>query len=85
MKSGMPNVPSVQEWLINTLKENSRVGIDPYLIQAKAYHEFGEFLESNGHQLVTVQTNLVDVVWKNRPELKLKELEPIEPTFSGMA
>lgn len=84
MKSGMPNVPTLHKWLVDNLPERSRVGIDPYLIQTKMFHELEEFLDSNGHKLVSLQPNLVDEVWKNRPELKLRDLEPIDPTFSGM-
>lgn len=86
MKTGSPTTPSLEEWLVDTLPPNSRVGIDPYLITAKEFHRLNEYLEShkNAHKLVAVQ-NLVDVVWKNRPELKLKDLEPLDSTFSGIS
>lgn len=83
MKSGLPSTPRMNEWLVETLPPNSNVGIDPFLISAKAFHELDEYLESYGHKLIALQQNLVDVVWKDRPEFKLKELEPIEHTFSG--
>lgn len=83
MKSGLPSTPRIEEWLVETLPPNSNVGIDPFLIKAKAFHQLDEYLESYGHKLIALQQNLVDVVWKDRPEFKLKELEPIEHTFSG--
>lgn len=83
MKIGMPSVPSIEQWLVETLPANSRVGIDPFLITSKRFQKLDEYLKANGHKLESVQQNLVDAVWKNRPELKLKELEPIEHTFSG--
>lgn len=64
MKSGMASVPTVQQWLVEMLPESSRVGIDPYLIQSKHFHEMDEFLNKHGHKLVALQENLVDVVWK---------------------
>lgn len=83
MKAGLPTTPSVEEWLVETLPPNSRVGIDPFLIKAKDFQQLSAYLDSHGHKLIAVQNNLVDVVWKDRPELKLKDLEPIEYLFSG--
>lgn len=83
MKTGLPTTPRMEEWLVETLPSNSRVGIDPFLIRAKEFHQLDAYLETYGHKLIAVQQNLVDVVWKNRTELKLKDLEPIEHTFSG--
>lgn len=83
MKAGLDTVPTFRRWLLKTLPKSSNVGIDPYLIKSREFQDLNEFLEANGHKLVGV-TNLVDVVWKNRPELKLNELEPIEQPLSGM-
>lgn len=83
MKAGLPTTPSVEQWLVETLPPNSRVGIDPFLIKAKDFQQLSAYLDSHGHNLIAVQKNLVDVVWKDRPELKLKDLEPIEYLFSG--
>ncbi|XP_055315123.1 xaa-Pro aminopeptidase 1-like [Sitodiplosis mosellana] len=83
MKSGQPATKSIQEWLVEKLPQNSRVGIDPFLMKAKEFQQLSAYLESHGHNLIALPTNLVDVVWKNRPELKLKELEPIGDQFSG--
>lgn len=84
MKEGMESVPTLEEWLVQTLPKNSRVGIDPYLITGKEFSELETYLKSKNHKLETVTKNLVDEVWKNRPELKLKELEPIGSQFSGI-
>lgn len=84
INSDISSMPTIQRWLVDTLPASSRVGIDPYLIQSKRFHELNEYLESNGHKLVSIQQNLVDVVWETRPDPTLRDLEPIEPTFSGM-
>lgn len=83
MKAGLPTTPSIEEWLVRELPPSSWVGVDPFLIKAKEFQQLSAYLESHGHQLTAVQNNLVDVVWKDRPELKLKDLEPIELLFSG--
>lgn len=85
MKSGMPGVPTYQEYLISTLNPSSRVAIDPFLITAKDFEDLKQNLHANGqHTLLPLQSNLVDLVWENRPKPKLKKLETIEPTFSGI-
>lgn len=83
MKSGMPSVPTLEEYLVASLTANSRVGIDPYLIEAKEFQRIYEYLDAAGIKLVSLQTNLVDSVWKNRPTPKLLDLEPIDYRYSG--
>lgn len=84
MNMEMASVPSLPEWLVQTLPANSHVGIDPNLITSDEYHKLGMYLEIKGLKLKAVKKNLVDAVWKDRPERKLKELEAIDPTISGL-
>lgn len=79
---GQPEVPSIEEWLVSIMPPNSRVGMDPFLMLASEFQRITEYLESKGHKLVSVQQNLVDLVWK-RPVLKTKPLEKLEYRFSG--
>jgi Xaa-Pro aminopeptidase len=67
MKQGLPETPSITEWLIQFLSSNSRVGIDPRLISKGEAKSIQTSLESKGHQLVPIMTNLVDLIWKDRP------------------
>lgn len=84
MKAGSDGVPTFRHWLHENLPNSSRVGIDPYLITSRDFHDLNDFLEGNGHKLVGLPKNLVDVVWKDRPAPKLNELEPIEQALAGM-
>lgn len=83
MKSGLPNVPKIEDWLISILPANSRIGIDPYLIEASRFQKLNEKLSLNGNKLISISQNLVDLVWKNRPNQILGELQTIEKKFSG--
>lgn len=74
---------SIAEWLISTLPPNSRVGVDPYLIKASYFDYLNERLSAEGHKLVVVKNDLVDLVWKHRPELKLEKLEIVNEQISG--
>lgn len=83
IKMGKENAPKMEEWLVQTLPKNSVVGIDPYLITEKEYSELETYLKERGHVVIDNCKNFVDEVWKDRPELKLKDLEPIGSQFSG--
>lgn len=81
--SGSDGVPNTSDWLIKILPSNSRVGVDPYLIRARQFATMAKRLQNNGHELVPIQQNLVDAVWRNKPVMKTKPLEAIEKQFSG--
>lgn len=53
-------------------------------MQASNFEQLSNKLQEKGHKLVAIQQNLVDIVWKNRPKLRLRPLEPLEQRFSGM-
>lgn len=74
---------SIAEWLISTLPPSSRIGVDPYLIKASYFHYLSKRLSAEGLILERVKTNLVDIVWKHRPELDLQKLEIVNDQISG--
>lgn len=82
--TGYPNVSSVEDWLLTNLPPNSRIGLDPFLIPGTEFERLGSRLQFKGHTLVAIQQNLVDLVWQNRPEPRLAELEMLEFRFSGL-
>lgn len=74
----------IDKYLKKDVKEiYPQVGVDPFLIKASKFQELTEKLQLSGHKLVSIQQNLVDKVWKTRPEPKLKELETLDFRFSG--
>lgn len=83
MKTGLPDVPSKEDWLVSVLPPNSRIGYDPFLMSSTTFAEFSTELERNGHTLVKINNNLVDEIWENRPELNLDNPFPLGIQFSG--
>lgn len=79
MKTGLPDVPSTHDWL----PPDSRVGIDPYLIDAERFRSLGDSLRRKNCVLVAVTPNLVDEVWTDKPQLRLPAIEPLDVAFSG--
>jgi Xaa-Pro aminopeptidase len=64
MKDGLPDVLKMEEWLSKELPGESCVGIDPFLMMAEQYKRIEELLSCSNKKLVSVATNLVDLVWE---------------------
>ncbi|KAL4527940.1 hypothetical protein Ndes2526B_g07731 [Nannochloris sp. 'desiccata'] len=63
MKAGTAKVPEIHEWLISTLPENARVGIDPTCHTIEAAEKLAKQLAATGRSLVPLTSNPVDTVW----------------------
>ncbi|XP_031619772.1 xaa-Pro aminopeptidase ApepP-like [Contarinia nasturtii] len=83
MEVGNQDIQTIAEWLSKELPQSSRVGIDSFLIEAKAFHSLHDYLSANGDHSLLVEKNLVDVVWDGQPDYKKPALEPIDPNSSG--
>jgi Xaa-Pro aminopeptidase len=66
-KHGLKETPSQEAWLLSVLQKGSKVGIDPELITFSRSETLKKDLEDNGHSLVSLNENLVDLVWNDRP------------------
>ncbi|XP_067656782.1 xaa-Pro aminopeptidase 1-like [Haliotis asinina] len=67
MKTGLKDTPTQAEWLVKELPTEGRVGVDPFLFSVEQWKPLAKELKSNGHSLVQVSQNLVDMVWEDRP------------------
>lgn len=75
MKSGLPGVPTWQEYLVNNIPPNSSIGIDPSVITLNDAENLKKELDSIGSQLVFVEKNPVDQIRTDRPS---RPSEPIQ-------
>jgi Xaa-Pro aminopeptidase len=74
MKSGLPDTPSESKWLNSVLPAGGRVGCDPSLLSVDKWKPLHKELRANGHELVGVEQNLVDLAWTNRPNPPCSDL-----------
>lgn len=74
MKSGLPDTPSESKWLNTVLPVGGRVGCDPTLLSVDKWKPLCKELKANGHELVSVEENLVDLIWSNRPNPPCNQL-----------
>lgn len=75
MKSGLPGVPTWQEYLVKDIPPNSSIGIDPSVITLNDAETLNKQLASIGSQLIFVESNPVDKIRTDRP---VRPSEPIQ-------
>ncbi len=68
-RSGVPDVPTLDEWLCDTLHEGQKVGYDPRVMSIDAVERMAGRLAGRGLELVAIERNLVDAI----------RAEPVEP------
>jgi len=86
MKSGLPDVPKKEEWLIETLSNKGKVAIDPKLISVSEAETLGKKLSESPKQLqliTNIKENLVDLVWKDKPAQPCGDLIPVGIEYTG--
>lgn len=83
MKAGLPETPSKDKWLAAELVSGQRVGVDPALISFDAANKLRDNLAKSGIELVPVNENLIDAIWKDQPPFDPKEINHLPVKFSG--
>jgi len=83
MLSGVLNTPTEGAWLNRVLPSGSLVGADPELVSNNIWRLLQSQLETHGNSLVPVKTNLIDVIWENKPSNPVRQLIPLPVNFSG--
>lgn len=83
MKEGLPATPSQGDWLCKNLTKGSLVGVDPKLYTYNKFFPLQSKLEATGHKLVAVHTNLIELIWSDRPARPTNPIKPLTRNFTG--
>ncbi|CAI2198217.1 3654_t:CDS:2, partial [Funneliformis geosporum] len=84
MKQGLPDIPTWQEFLVQNLPKGSKIGIDPTLIIANDAKALKESLGKIGSSLVSIEDNLVDLVWGDeRPSRPCNPVNVLSLKYTG--
>jgi Xaa-Pro aminopeptidase len=84
-KIGVPEIPSLMEWLKTELKAGERVGIDPQLISYQEYQKLDSYLRSWKINLTAVSPNLVDKIWPDQPAFPESAVQPHALKYAGQS
>lgn len=83
MKEGQPSTPRITEYLSKTLPPNSFVGVDGSLYNHREYSSLEYELRLYGHELKSIPTNLVDLIWTDRPTPTSNIVFPLTLNYTG--
>ncbi|XP_025833927.1 xaa-Pro aminopeptidase ApepP isoform X2 [Agrilus planipennis] len=82
MKDGLPDTPS-QVWLSKNLPQGAKIGVDPKFITYREWVSLQKHLESSGQELVSVENNLIDLIWDNKPKTPNNQIIPLDRKYTG--
>jgi Xaa-Pro aminopeptidase len=82
-KMGIPDVPSIEDWLIKELDKGESLAIDPQVISRTGFLNLQKKLKEKGIELKSIEKNLVDAVWEDRPEAPKGSIEIHAEKYSG--
>ncbi|KFO21955.1 Xaa-Pro aminopeptidase 2 [Fukomys damarensis] len=71
-------------WLLAEIPAGGQVGFDPFLISVDSWNYYDTNLQDSNIQLVSITTNLVDLVWgSERPPVPSEPIYALETAFTG--
>ncbi len=84
-KLGMKGVPSVERWLAQEEQRigKLRLGFDPFVLAPQTYHQYRKHLTDPQSEMVPISPNLIDLVWKDRPEAPRRPIYELEVVYAG--
>ncbi|KAK7009131.1 xaa-Pro aminopeptidase 1-like isoform X1 [Biomphalaria glabrata] len=83
MKQGLPDTLTESKWLNKVLPVGGRIGCDPKLLSVDKWKPLRKELKSFGHELISVEDNLVDFIWESRPDPPNSELIVLSDEETG--
>lgn len=74
----------MDDWLGDVVGEGGKVGVDPMVVRVEGGRKMKCSLEKSKVEIVEVQENLVDRIWKDRPEFPTGALRVHPIKYSGV-
>ncbi|CAB0011574.1 unnamed protein product [Nesidiocoris tenuis] len=72
------------QWLAKNLSSGDRVGADPALFSCSSWKELRSEMRKTGVNLVEITTNLVDIIWLEKPPAPSNPVVVLPPKYSGL-
>ncbi|KAK9463993.1 peptidase M24, structural domain-containing protein [Lipomyces oligophaga] len=84
LKQGLPEVPTWQEWALRQAEGGKNIGVDATLLTASQAEALATKLKSRkGGELIGMDVNLIDLVWKDQPQRPKEALTVLDLEFAG--
>ena len=82
MKMGQPEVPTIKDYLSDTMKAGQVLGFDGRCVDYKYAISFEEALHKNDARIV-YHLDLMDTVWEDRPALESEKVKILDVKYCG--
>jgi Xaa-Pro aminopeptidase len=82
-KQGIPGVTTIKEWLAEELGKGKILGVDSQVLSHHSFEDLHSYLDDRGIQIKSVQKNLVDAVWEDRPSPPKQKIQVHPLKYSG--
>ena len=82
MKMGQPEVPTIKDYLSDTMKAGQVLGFDGRCVDYKYAISLEEALHKNDARIV-YHLDLMDAVWEDRPALESKKVKILDVKYCG--
>lgn len=82
MKDGLPDTPSIEQYLLDTLAKGDKVGVDGWIFSIREWSNLADTLQSGGIEVLT-DFDFVDSVWTDRPQLPTVKIFIHENKYTG--
>lgn len=81
-KQGISNVLEYDEWLVDTLKKGSAVGVDAGVYAVSAYSKLKKELKKHGLKL-DGSNDFIKNIWEDRPKMPSQEAFILDEKYTG--
>lgn len=81
MKMGLPETPGMVSWIIATLQQGERVGVNPQMFSVDAYQSLQNELTEAGLELVSI--DLISEIWTDRPSIPANQCFVFDVKYAG--
>lgn len=75
--------PPVENWMADNLPRNAAIGSDPWCVSVETYQRWEQTFLKKKQKLIQLSTNMVDIVWKDRPPAEILPVNIHPPEFAG--
>ena len=82
-KIGPSGVPTWQDWIAKELRAGEKLGADPRLITHPSYLKLEAELGRRGISIKPIEKNLVDMIWRDRPEPPRNPIVMLPQKYAG--
>lgn len=84
MRSGQPGVPTIKEYLVQSMKKGQVLGFDGRCVSYEYAAELEEALVAKGISIV-YDRDLMDEIWTDRPRLSKEPVQILDVTYCGQS